>query len=601
MRKKYLYFKIFELRDHPREVLAFSQIEIEQIIGPVTAIDNIFQLSQHPEIKRVIEKDINLQNALTDSLPARGRHGYLWSGESLPDIFEAICKLAYIKEVFLFQQMLEPEPPFLKEKMGNMPYHEMNIYLWRVYRFWTAGFLLSRAIYISGISRHESDIDEKFKQMLDELSQAPGVLYNNDPAEMIAYNSEQTPINFSLDPRGSNHGDRRWLQALCNYISTDPDAAIFAPFCVESDLAQLSILANHNMLGIEKKPLNRLFTEANTVLITVAAEDFYTLSAEIHTKTKLIINTQQQTQTDLFMYSIEGQFLSFWNDERKRLERIGPTAFDMTFLKHVSATRFLIESNTLTKSKEINTLFLSALAITLIRAQNRKRQPAFYELFSSALKDIYIHLYLLQKIKSILPHAFGALELLSEDASQPAHNGAIDGGLVLLPDHPGQTFPANELELNAILNYAIHSGRRIAGKPPEDLARAHQIEEEIREKSGFYAKLPKVACDLLTRLELYGQKVKVAEFYRLLELHYSVLESMRDKLPRGARVTLVLPPLEIKVETDSQLIPLDTIMIEFLELDKKLSFKYIRQIVKRIHPVNSGINGVYTILLLQKI
>lgn len=601
MRRKYLYFKVFDLKDHPQEVLAFSQIEIEQIVGPVTAIDNIFQLTQQPEIKRIIEKDINLQNALTDSLPGRGRHGYLWTGEALPDIFEAISKLAYIKEIYLFQQMLEPEPGFLKEKMGAMPYHEMNIYLWRVYRFWSFGFLLSRALYIAGISRHENDIDEKFRQMLDELSQAPGVLFDRDPSEMIAYNPDQSIVNYSLDPRAGNEQDLRWLQALSNYLTNDTGPALLAPFCSESALAQQALLAGHHVLAFEKNPLYNLFTRANAALLSVPAHTFNTLSVEIHTKIKLIVNTKDQTQTDLFMYSSEGQFLSFWNDERNRLERIGPMAFDIVFLKHVAATRFLIESETLTKDKAVNTLFSAALTIALYRALSRKRQPAFYELFSGALRDIYTHLYLLRKITSLLTPAFGKLEIHNLSPLLEKQDIAIDGSLVLLPDQPVPIVTDKEQILASILNYGVPRHSDAAGaESGEDLAQIHFIEDEIRQKKGFYQKLPKAATDLLTRLELYGQRNRVTEFYRLLKLYHSILELLRDKLPAGARIALVLPPMEVKIEAESQAVPLDSILLGFLESDKKLSFTFQKQISRRIHKSKTGPNKTFTVLLLQK-
>ena len=143
MRRKFLYFKIFDLKEHPKEVEILSSLEVSNIVGNVTPIDNIFQLTQQPEVKRIIENDLNLQNALTDSLPRRGRHGYLWVGDVLPDIVNALSRLSYIKEIFLFQQLLEPEPDFLKQKKKNMTFLEYNIHLCRVYKFWTFSYFLN--------------------------------------------------------------------------------------------------------------------------------------------------------------------------------------------------------------------------------------------------------------------------------------------------------------------------------------------------------------------------------------------------------------------------------------------------------------------------
>ncbi len=42
MRRKFLYFKIFDLKDHPKEIEILSNIEISNMIGDIIPIDNLF-------------------------------------------------------------------------------------------------------------------------------------------------------------------------------------------------------------------------------------------------------------------------------------------------------------------------------------------------------------------------------------------------------------------------------------------------------------------------------------------------------------------------------------------------------------------------------
>ena len=435
MRRKFLYFKLFDLKDHPKEVEILSALEVESLIGGVEPIDNIFQLSLLPEVKRIIEKDLNLQNALTDSLPRRGRHGYLWVGEEIPDIMYALSRLSYIKEVFLFQQMLEAEPTFLKNPQKNITYLEYNINLWRVYKFWTYSYFLNRALYISTICKNETELDDKFRLLREELNILPGKIVNKDPADMISFIQENTFKNFNIDQRHATESniDNMWLNTLLN-ATISKDGTLLNSFCRNGFIALEGVLAGHNIIAQDINPVDYIMASVNSTIPKINLQEFNRLITEIQSKIQMLISASAATQTDLFLYSVEGQFLNFWETEKKRIASLNIASSIKHIDKYIAATRFLIETKTITKSGELNQLFNVALVNLIALASRKKDTIEFYESYQNVLREIYLKLYTIAKLNSFYSQSFGETDVYNMNCLSELPEGKeISGVLAFLP------------------------------------------------------------------------------------------------------------------------------------------------------------------------
>ncbi|MCB0282219.1 MAG: hypothetical protein H6627_13040 [Calditrichae bacterium] len=596
MRRKFLYFKIFDLKEHPKEIEILSALEIENLVGPVTPIDNIFQLSQQPEVKRIIEKDIILQNALTDTLPRRGRHGYLWVGDNLPDIVSALSRLSYIKEVFLFQQLLEPEPDFVKKTMRNMTFLEFNVYLWRVYKFWTQAFFLNRALYISTTSKNESEIDEKFKMFREELGKPPGKTDDRDPALMISYAQDITLKNLSVDQRfpAETYLDNRWIRALVNTVSGPDEKYIYLPFAANGTIAQEGLLCGYKMQAEDLNPVNTLMTKVAGNLTNVDLTEYNRLVMEIQSKIKMLMNANAATQTDLFLYSAEGQFLNFWETEKKRLKSLSPQTPVDEIQKYIAATRFLIQSETITKARVINDLFAVALVNLMASVIRKKEKIDFYDSYRNALYEIYLKLYVLSKLNSFYTFNKGETTVKVADSLNPDDQlKNISGIVTFLPAKIAKNgfdkdrFLITNLNLHGAvekLEHMLTGGKYIKSSVREE------IEAEIKNHEGFYKNLPKEAHDVLARLELMGRQDEVVRYTLLWRQYLAAFAKFYNVLEENGKICLVIENPEVRADKTTVIIPVDLILQKLIEnldnykLDLQRQFSKNLQIPKTTNP-----------------
>lgn len=570
MRRKFLYFKLFDLKDHPKEVEILSALEVENLVGGVETIDNIFQLSLLPEVKRIIEKDLNLQNALTDSLPRRGRHGYLWIGEELPDILSALSRLSYVKEVFLFQQMLEPEPDFLKNPQKNITYLEYNVNLWRVYKFWTYSYFVNRALFITSICKTENELDDKFRLLREELNILPGKAINKDPADMISFIQENSLKNFNIDQRQAteSHIDNMWLGAIVN-ATAQKNGILLNSFCGNGFVALKAILAGQDIIGHDINPIDSLMALVNASFPTINLQEFNRLVTEIQSKIKMLMSASAATQTDLFLYSVEGQFLNFWETEKKRIRSLGiPPALEHID-KYIAATRFLIETKTITKVESLNQLFNVALVNLIALALRKKDTIEFYESYLSALREIYLKVYNINKLHSFYSQDFGKAEISNFNCLLDIEDEKeISGVLSFLPSKISKNgFDKDRVAISVLnlhgamekLEHNLIGGRYISQKDREI------NHAEISSHKGFYEMLPKEAHDALSRLELMGRKDDVLRYYLLWKQYYQYLKNICNKLKTKARVCLLIENPAIKVDKSAIDLPFDNILTGMIE------------------------------------
>ncbi len=604
MRRKFIFFKIFDHNEHPDAVEKLSAREIEHLVGPVTAIDNIFQLSQQPEVKRIVEKDLPLQQALTDSLPRRGRHGYLWVGTDLPDVIRAVSRLAYIKEFFIFQQLLDPEPPFLNNELRNCPLQEFNIYLWRVYRFWSYAYFLDRAFYIGSTTQLEAEVEQDLRILKDELSHKPDKPFTKDPSEMIAYSGEGNYYTLQLDRRYAVHdfSDKRWLRALINSLAADENAAVLNPFCGEGMILVEAMLAGQNMIGLDINPIQQALAAANAVQGHVDFQEFNRLIGEMQGKIKMLMNASAATQVDLFLYSAEGQFLSFWAEERKRLKTLGHATPDEMTLKFVAATRFLIEMSAVTRNEAVNRLFFAALVNTLALALRKKEPIRFMEVYKKNLLDICFNIFLLHKGRSFVRKTTGEATVSCSDVMSESE-GNYPAIISVLPSWPLRGVFEKDRRLIAILNskgaYKSAEEANIIGSRPMSEEEKEQLESELGLKRGLFAKIPRHVQDAINRLELMGKKDDIIRLFYLWKNHAEILAHLAAQCEKGGKVALLVENPEIKLEHETVILPGDDVMVHLAENDKSLKLKLLEHLSKSVYMQRKR-PRIFKILLFKK-
>ncbi len=588
MRNKYLYFKLFDLQQPVDEVRHYSELEISGLLGAVTPIENIFQLSRQPEIKRVIEKDLSLQNALTDGLPGRGRHGYLWIGDNPPDVVPLLRRLAYIKEIFMFQQALEPDPAWLKEAISAMPYREYNIYLWRVFRISTRSFLWDRMLYLEQVCRNESDVDNQIKALKDELLLSPEEESTLNPYEMISYARPPKSGTFFPDfqKRHQRAPHRRWLQALLNSIAPREDSTIQSLFDSHENVYTRAIILGLNITTVDINPVNNIIREANSALTEIKTADLSTLINELQSKINMLMSATAAAQTDLFMYSAEGQFISYWQDEKKRLKTYD-LGLPEPYLKYVACTRFLIETRALSQDSRLNAIVSAALVLTIRTTLHKKEIPSFITSLIDFLRRFYLKRYLLNKFDAWMPVRYGQLDCFRGDVFLTKEKKETT--ILFLPTQLKKSGFSREertiIEMLKLLPVVEKAETLLWGSKDIPAAEMKENREDIAENGGLMRWLPRQMHEFFTRLELMGRQEDIVRYYHMLRQYNRLFEH----LTRTTEKQLILFIRQSYVKNNEMRIevPWTETVKKIILKNKKMSSWHLKEESQHLIPGNS--------------
>ncbi len=607
MRRKFLYFKIYDLKEHPLEIETLSLLEIESLIGKVEAVDNVFQLSKQPEVKRVLEKDVNLQDALTDSLPRRGRHGYLWIGDTLPDVARALSRLSYIKEIFLFQQLLEPEPEFIKQNLKNLTFMEFDVNLWRVYKFLSFSYFLNRTLSIGTLSKSEGEIDTHFNTLREELKLTPEKIADKDPAQLLSFIQEDSKIkNLNLDQRSPNDGilNNHWLRTLINTLNPENTGTIENPFCGNGSILQEGVLAGTSIDAFDINPVEVIMAQANGSINSVNGTEFSRLTTELHSKIKMLMSASAATQTDLFLYSAEGQFLSFWETEEKRFKTLGLNAQLEHIQKQIAATRFLIQTKAITDLPKINALFNAALINVIALAARKKEKLDFNDSFSKILHITYLKLYLLaklQKFYTVPTTAFSVENRCVFSTTEPQAD--YQGVIAFLPHRINRNgFEKDRLIIDLLNLHASPNKleQTILGAKQISPQEREILQKEISEQEGFYSSLPKEGREVLTRLELMGKQDEVLRYYLLWKQYFEIFKSFYDLVDNGAKICLIVENPVLKIDKTAISINSSKILENCIEKDERLLVNPLKSFRKGIPHAKLIYKKELSVLLYEK-
>jgi hypothetical protein len=422
---------------------------------------------------------------------------------------------------------------------------------------------------------------------------------------MISFMQENTLKNFNIDQRHATESniDNMWLHALINSVSTKKGTFLNS-FCRNGYVVLEGVLAGNNIIAQDINPVDFIMASINGSISRIDLPEFNRLIIEIQSKIKMLMSASAATQTDLFLYSVEGQFLNFWEIEKKRIRSLSIPLYIEHIDKYIAATRFLIETRTITKSIELNHLFNVALVNLIAIASRKKDKIEFYESYQTVLRDIYLKLYTITKLNSFYSQSFGESEIYNSNCLYELPDGMeISGVLTFLPSKISKNGFEKDRDTIAILNLhgAIEKlehnliGSRYISQKEKELN-----QDEITSHKGFYEELPKEGHDVLSRLELMGRKDDVLRYYYLWKQYFQYLQLISGKLSTGTRLCLLIENPIIRVDKSTVDLPFDDILTGIIE-NSNIGFESLNGFSKTIAIPKSTSKRVIKVLFFQKV
>ena len=438
MSRKYLYFKLFrDLKDN-LESETLSKYEIASYVDDFEVIQNVFQLYQNTELRLLINKSRQLQNLLTKSLPRHGyRHGYLWSGEQFPDITEILSGCGLIEECIAFQKATDPFPAFKSKAIFQMK-RRFEIYNWHVFHLQSFQYYFEKSSKIHSTGESEVDIDWAFESLWEKQKRIEHV--EDIPVfETEEPTTNQQPINYICPDKRAYTKSRnlRWIRPILKHINSRNEDLLYIPFAGNGNIMVEGFFSGSKMIVSEINPVRHRYLSACSQVYEINLIQLSQAISDIISQVKVLTTGNHQVQVDLFVNSTEKEFQEFWEAENERIKIIQNSNLLDTSIRIIAAIRFLIDIQSVSKSKPINDFLMTGLinlTASLLRRKNINDIIGFYQ---KELRKLYLDIYIYHKIKQLnqKPGSINQIFLLSALNAKSIKDNSIDSVCCFFPSN----------------------------------------------------------------------------------------------------------------------------------------------------------------------
>ncbi len=531
MSRKHVLFKC--IAPTPLTPAFEKQAELELSARGIkaTKIETVFGLTDFPDLKPVISKSITQQRQLSAHLPETGCYGFLWSGERLPDLQQILSTSPFFESCFIFQRTTDPSPELASTGFAMME-QQTEVYNWRVFRFGSLVYTLQQLCHIHERTPNEIELDREFRRFRQTF-----VLPKSSSSTM-------SPSRWPEVQQFTLNGVLNYMQAVrpgpvevWNASSTLQNAlsASAAGELYFMEAPDVRFLPNHLYAAINEKRL----------------PEFQTALSGLLSGLRLLLLSNGEQQADLFMDRIEQSFLTYWEQEKPRLEAAG---LPIKMQKGFAAARFLIEQKVVSESQPVLDFLSAALMRTILKPGRKVDGKDFSARLQIALSELLSYISMLDKIQPLLlpqKTRWNYWVLPTKKESTAALFSP-------LPPYPGSSRKRAEY-VNTLFEYPLPDW-------PEERDIWHN---EVALHGSFYQELGRYGQALFNHL--YARELKdeaVHLFYAWMQF-YEFLNERKETVADGFRVALIFPYILPYHQAGSRDCPLKRMVLEWIEQREK--------------------------------
>ncbi len=529
MSRKHVLFKCVS---HPPQTPAFGQqAELELGAKDIKAIkvQTVFGLVDFPDLKLVISKSIELQRQLSAHLAETGCYGFIWSGEHLPDLQFILSTSPFFESCFIFQRSTDP-PPELTSSGFSMMQKETEVYNWHVFRFGSLVYTLQQLCRIREWVPNEIELDRQFRRFRQSLV-APG--------------SDKYPLLKKTWPEVQPFH----LNGILNYLQAVSPGPIELWNAPESVQNILSASSGGELYFVEFPDVQSLPNHLYAAIREKRLPEFQTALSGLLSGLRMLLLSNGEQQADLFMDRIEQSFLTYWEQQKPRLEAAG---LPIKMQKGFAAARFLIEQKVVSESQPVLDFLRTALMRTVQKPGRKADGNDFSARLQTTLNELLRFAILLDKIQPLL---------LPEKTRWNYERLSVENQSTAALFFPLSPYPGQNWKRGQYINILFEN-------PLPDWPDEHIIwHDEIALHGPFYNKLGGYGQALFNHL--YARELKqeaVHLFYAWVQI-YEFLNERIETAGDGFRIALIFPYILPYHQAGSKECPLKRIVLEWIELE----------------------------------
>jgi DNA modification methylase len=600
------YFKLFNSIKEKHEI-TFAQLELTSLFASVSPVKNFSDVLDTTPFNNFRGGDARVQDFFAHELPYGECQGFLARTDGMRDVSSLVMRLAYTREFFAVTESSNPQGVLQRmlpggEERKNVECFGSNGYV--LLRFITNQYFLEKSQYISKLSRDEEEasnnVESLFSFLTEKLLRIPATETMQIGKRLEDYFTiREEPslyLTHYMHPyKGKFHP--KMVRALLNYVFPHPTGKVMDNFAGCGTLLVEATLMGLDSTGIEINPLSALMCNVKCGSLNIAVGELKRgidgylqdlrsnlLSYETQSSSSalLVISNYYKETIERRKHSIPARVMSLFSE---------PKTVDQVILAHELVKKVKDE-----KIRDFLLLALSGAISDLARRRNGK----FLDVLQDRLKNLYLRLYIFDKLNDVMRIRLGKSATHADDTrdmrmvesesigaivNSPPYSTALD---YIKNDYPQLTL----LELADIIQLETN----MIGNPRFKVY-SPSLPNEIGENSPEYANLPQDAKDTISTLIRHGRTKEALRTYKFLKDMRVALREMYRVLKRSSKCVIIIGNNHYKLDGNYAVVKNDELLKEMALM---LGFKEDRTIVRELEKSQAGMIRYESVLILEK-
>jgi len=608
----FIFFKLFNTIKSEHEAKDFARLEIESLFGKVEPILNFTDKLLEKPLQLFTQPPIRIQDTILHELPYGNVQGYFGIAEDNVDIGKLVKCLAYTREIFLVSENSQ-NPKSLLQKLfpdakvdKNAQYFVKDNFV--LFRFITNQYFLEKSEYISKLSRNEAEVDKNveilFSHLIKNIYRIPAssTLTIGKRLEDYFAIREETSLYLThyMHPyKGKFHP--KMARALLNYICSEDSGLVLDNFAGSGTLLVEACFLGLDSLGVEINPLSVLMSNVKCNSLSANVKELKNCIENYleHLRNRINLLPQEKSrQTLLFVRDANSK--NIIDKSRIMSDRLKNSLRDKeTIIPQVLIAKNLISE--VTNDKKISDFLLLALSGTISDVA-RRTSGRFIDAFKERLNDLYLRIYLFQKLNETLKIKLGKGKCYIADArdmkkeiSSETINGIVNSPPYSVAlDYIKNDYP--QLVLLELTSSLEQLEKIMIGSPRINYEK-REIFEQLKSKDKNPLNLSKTAKKIVGCLISNGRQQAGLRTQKFFADMVESLEEMYRVMKSKRKCAIVIGNNHFLVGNEYVEVPNDEVL---MELGEKIGFK-VDKIVKRdLHKSSEGIIREESVLILRK-
>jgi len=603
----YWYFKLFNNIKSEHEASEFAKLELEGLFGKVAPIYNLFDKLKEEPLSMFSIPEIRIQDYITHELPYGKIQGYFGTSQNLFPLKKLVKRLAYTREIYLIgtkEDISLIRNIFPNQALGKI-YHFFEKENLVCFRFITYQYFLEKSEYISKLSRNEKEVDRNveilFSHLIKKLYRIPAsstLSIGKRLEDYFAIREEPSLcITHYFHPyKGKFHP--KMARALLNYIYSQEKGVVMDNFAGSGTLLVEASFIGLDSVGVEINPLSVLMSnvKCNSLLI-----DTKLLKTEIENYFKKV-----REALSVHLNRRKGQLslicdlnIDFKEIEEKA-ERLSAELKD-NYLRNKDEVvpQVLICKKLLStvNDAQVREFLLLALSGTISDIARRTKEE-FQVVFRKRVNDLYLRLYLFQKLNEILDIKVGKSRTYEGDTKNMINirSESIDGIVNSPPyavalDYIKNDYP--QLVLLELTSSIKELDKKMMGNPRVNYDRKALLAEVGKTSNP----LPESANKIVNYLIKNGRQQAGLRSYKFFIDMHKALKEMYRVMKKGSKCGIIIGNNHFKVGNDYIEVPNDKVI---LELAVEVGFTVDKFISRELHKSSEGNIREESVVILKK-